>query len=80
MRLLNRNVIIVIIIGMFIMIGVRFMLMSVNKMVEITVPSYGGQPDVYITKNYVERDGCVEFSDGMGVKRKVCGNYSISKW
>jgi hypothetical protein len=82
MRNLNKSVIIMVIICMFIIIGVKYMLMagSGGEMVEITVPTYGAQPDVYITKNYVEKNGCIEFTDGFGMKHKVCGDYSISKW
>ena len=33
-----------------------------------------------ILKKFAEKNGCIEFTDGFGMKHKVCGNYSISKW
>ena len=82
MKNIRRNIILLMIISMFIFVGVKYMLMvrGGGEMVEITVFTYSNQPDVYLTKNYVEKNGCIEFTDAFGMKHKVCGNYSISKW
>jgi len=34
----------------------------------------------YITESYVDNGQCVQFKDELGVKRNVCGHYTISEY
>lgn len=69
--------------GMLLMWGYRFVRMSdaKNGLYEITVPTYGNTtPDVYFATEYAERNGCVYFKDEFGFEHKACGAYQIKKW
>lgn len=79
---MRRSIVIIAIIGILFIIFARVFVMSKGggNMTEITVPNYNGQSDVYYTDKYIEKDGCIQFKDGLGIDHKVCGNYSIHKW
>jgi hypothetical protein len=77
---INKVIIMAIIVfTILIVFGQAYMLTRGNY-VQIIVPNYNTTPDTYITTTYVEKNGCIEFKDGLGVDRKVCGTYQISKY
>ena len=47
---------------------------------EIRVPSYDGEYNSYITTNYREVNGCVEFKDEFGFDQRICDKYTITTW
>lgn len=52
-----------------------------SGMYEITIPSYGNQmPESYFTRDYTEKNGCIEFKDNLNIAHKFCGAYQISKY
>lgn len=70
---------------MFSVIGFRAYLvyqnMKINKKTyEISVPRYNGTTEIFLTNSYVEKDGCVMFTDEFGFNKKICNNYNITEW
>ena len=47
---------------------------------EIRVPSYDGGYNSYITTNYREVNGCIEFKDEFGFDQRICDNYTVTNW
>jgi len=56
-------------------------LMTQNgKTYQISVPYNGYSTTSFYTNKYVEKDGCVIFTDDWGKKRKICGTYEIVEY
>jgi len=73
----------VVIIGIFVM-NVLYIADTVSKgenIYQIDVKSYNSLEN-YTTKNYTidSVNHCIKFTDIMGIKRVVCGDYSITQY
>ena len=82
MRKISKSIILISFIGVFLIIGIRFTMLHTNggRMVEIVIPNINGQSDTYIVNNYIEKEGCISFTDAFGFQHKTCGSYTINKY
>lgn len=55
--------------------------MSGGYTVQITTPDYNGDGgETYLIKAYREENGCVIFTDMMGIERRICGEYRVNDY
>lgn len=47
---------------------------------EVRIISYDGGYNSFVTNDYEEVDGCVEFEINSGEKKKICEDYTIVSW
>jgi len=79
MKLRKYFIAIAIIIGLVILF--RVVEFGNGYTVMITTPDYNGDGgDSYMVKSYYEENGCVTFTDMLGVNRKICGEYYINDY
>lgn len=55
-------------------------LLRSGNLATLEVNSYGHN-ETFIVKQVISKtENCIDFIDGFGIKRKVCGNYTLSQY
>lgn len=48
---------------------------------QVSMPDYSGDGgQTWMTKEYSEHEGCIDFKDNFGMQHHLCGNYQLTKF